>query len=86
MTHAERQAFMKTSPLGQLFGVSHLLPDVENLTSQNHASIGQEKLVNTLSDNEQTFNYEMLEPCTRGRGKWLRKPFSWRQIYLQITF
>ncbi|WP_227788822.1 MULTISPECIES: hypothetical protein [unclassified Nodularia (in: cyanobacteria)] len=36
MTHAERQAFMKTSPLGQLFGVSHLLPEVEGLMSSNH--------------------------------------------------
>jgi hypothetical protein len=29
MTHAERQAFLKTSGLGQLFGVDHLLPEVE---------------------------------------------------------
>ncbi|EAW43985.1 protochlorophyllide oxidoreductase [Nodularia spumigena CS-584] len=85
MTHAERQAFMKTSPLGQLFGVSHLLPEVEDLTSSNHASTDKATVVNTLSDNEQTFNYEMLEPCTRGRGKWLKKPLSWRQLYLQFS-
>ncbi len=76
MTHAKRQAFMKTSPLGQLFGVSHLLPDVENLTSQNHASIGQEKLVNTLSDNEQKFHYEMLKLCTRSPEKLSKKLLS----------
>jgi hypothetical protein len=29
MTHAQRQAFMKISRLGQLFGVAHLLPEVE---------------------------------------------------------
>lgn len=86
MTHAERQAFMKTSPLGQLFGVSHLLPEVEDLTSSNHASTDQAKAVNTLSDNEQMFQYEMLEPCTKGRrGKWLKKPLTWRQLYLQIA-
>ena len=29
MTHAERQKYLKTSGLGELFGVAHLLPDVE---------------------------------------------------------
>lgn len=28
MTHAQRQAFLKTSSLGKLFGVAHLLPEV----------------------------------------------------------
>ncbi len=28
MTHAERQAFLKRSRLGQVAGVSHLLPEV----------------------------------------------------------
>ncbi len=28
MTHAERQAFLKTSRLGHILGVSHLLPEV----------------------------------------------------------
>jgi hypothetical protein len=36
MTHAERQAFMKTSRLGKLFGVSHLLPEVEESTTSGH--------------------------------------------------
>ncbi|WP_411813306.1 hypothetical protein [Chlorogloeopsis sp. ULAP02] len=30
MTHAERQAFLKTSRLGQVLGVAHLLPEVAN--------------------------------------------------------
>ena len=29
MTHTERQKYLKTSGLGKLFGVAHLLPDVE---------------------------------------------------------
>jgi hypothetical protein len=28
MTHAQRQAFLKTSYAGKLFGVAHLLPEV----------------------------------------------------------
>ena len=32
MTHAERQAFLKTSRLGEIFGVAHLLPEVEEVT------------------------------------------------------
>lgn len=34
MTHAERQAFLKTSRLGEIFGVAHLLPEVEGLTNK----------------------------------------------------
>ena len=29
MSHAERQKYLKTSGLGELFGVAHLLPDVK---------------------------------------------------------
>ncbi len=43
MTHAQRQAFLKTSPLGQLFGVAHLLPEVEDSKSHNHALIQREQ-------------------------------------------
>lgn len=32
MNHAQRQAFFKTSHLGQVFGVAHLLPEVAQLT------------------------------------------------------
>lgn len=34
MTHAERQAFLKTSGLGEIFGVAHLLPEVEEVTNK----------------------------------------------------
>ncbi|MEH2015145.1 hypothetical protein [Nostoc sp.] len=34
MTHAQRQAFLKTSPLGKLFGVAHLLPEVAEATEE----------------------------------------------------
>lgn len=34
MTHAERQAFLKTSRLGEIFGVAHLLPEVEEVTNK----------------------------------------------------
>jgi len=34
MTHAERQAFLKTSGLGEIFGVAHLLPEVEGVTNK----------------------------------------------------
>jgi hypothetical protein len=31
MTHAQRQAFLKTSRLGKIFGVAHLLPEIEDV-------------------------------------------------------
>ena len=31
MTHAQRQAFLKISRLGELFGVAHLLPEIEDV-------------------------------------------------------
>lgn len=34
MTHAARQAFLKTSRLGEIFGVAHLLPEVEEVTNK----------------------------------------------------
>ncbi|MBJ7298778.1 MAG: hypothetical protein ACK4YK_09440 [Dolichospermum sp.] len=34
MTHAQRQAFLKTSYAGKLFGVAHLLPDVEEVKEE----------------------------------------------------
>ena len=78
MTHAQRQAFLKTSHLGQLFGVAHLLPEVEDSKSHNHALSNQTELV--LSFSEQKFQYEMLEPCRKVHGKWLRT-VSWMHLY-----
>lgn len=82
MTHAQRQAFLKTSPLGQLFGVAHLLPEVEDSKSYNHALSNQAKLVDVdiLSFSEQKFQDEMLEPCRKGHGKWFRT-VSWMHLY-----
>lgn len=34
MTHAQRQAFLKTSHLGKLLGVAHLLPEVEEVKEE----------------------------------------------------
>ena len=34
MTHAQRQAFLKTSRLGKLLGVAHLLPEVEEVKEE----------------------------------------------------
>ncbi|WP_445630277.1 protochlorophyllide oxidoreductase [Nostoc sp. DSM 114167] len=83
MTHTQRQAFLKTSPLGQLFGVAHLLPEVEDSKSHNHALSNQAKFVDDvdiLSSSEHKFQYEMLEPCRKGRGKWFRT-VSWMYLY-----
>ncbi|MEH2439957.1 protochlorophyllide oxidoreductase [Nostoc sp.] len=80
MTHAQRQAFLKTSSLGQLFGVAHLLPEVEDSKSHNHALSNQAKLVDILPSSEQKFQYKMLEPFTKGRGKWFRT-VSWMHLY-----
>ncbi|MEH2195408.1 MAG: protochlorophyllide oxidoreductase [Nostoc sp.] len=82
MTHAQRQAFLKTSPLGQLFGVAHLLPEVEDLKSHNHALSNQAKFVDVdiLSSSKHKFQYEMLEPYRKGRGKCFRT-VSWMHLY-----
>jgi hypothetical protein len=71
MTHAQRQAFLKTSPLGQLFGVADLLLEVEEMTSNNHTST-QSKVVHS----EQVFKYE-------GRGKWSRS-LPWKQVHSYV--
>lgn len=34
MTHAQRQAFLKTSRLGELLGVAHLLPEVSEVMQE----------------------------------------------------
>ena len=48
MTHAQRQAFLKTSRLGKLLGVAHLLPE-----SDVQPTI--------LSISEKTFTKNVLE-------------------------
>ncbi|MBE9205802.1 hypothetical protein IQ244_04600 [Nostoc sp. LEGE 06077] len=34
MTHAQRQAFLKKSSLGKLFGIAHLLPEVAEVQEE----------------------------------------------------
>ena len=34
MTHAQRQAFLKTSRLGEIFGVAHLLPEIQGVANK----------------------------------------------------
>lgn len=34
MSHTQRQAFLKTSRLGELLGVAHLLPEVAEVTQE----------------------------------------------------
>ncbi|WP_234017082.1 protochlorophyllide oxidoreductase [Nostoc sp. 'Lobaria pulmonaria (5183) cyanobiont'] len=82
MTHAQRQAFLKTSSLGQLFGVAHLLPEVEDSKSYNYALSNQAKLVDVdiSFSSKHKFQYEMLEPYRKGRGKWFRT-VSWMHLY-----
>lgn len=52
MSHSQRQAFMKTSSLGELFGVAHLLPDVENITSKNNALTSPAKFLDVTYKSE----------------------------------
>ncbi|MEH2123199.1 protochlorophyllide oxidoreductase [Nostoc sp.] len=82
MTHAQRQAFLKSSPLGQLFGVAHLLPEVEDSKSYNYDLSNQGKLVDVdiSFSSKHKFQYEMLEPYRKGRGKWFRT-ISWMDLY-----
>jgi hypothetical protein len=39
MTHAQRQAFLKTSYAGKLFGVAHLLPEVIEVTEERSENL-----------------------------------------------
>lgn len=60
MTHTERQTFLKTSRLGEVFGVSHLLPEVEATEIENIPA-SEEKEINLLSVDENSFYREVLE-------------------------
>jgi hypothetical protein len=48
MNHAQRQAFLKTSPLGQVFGVADLLPEVEQVTQEAPKEYSRSKRVKIL--------------------------------------
>lgn len=60
MTHAQRQAFLKTSPLGKLFGVAHLLPEVEETTDIECAQVTNGKVEIILSVREKIFLQNIL--------------------------
>lgn len=60
MTHAQRQAFLKTSPLGKLFGVAHLLPEVEETTNIKCAQVTNAKREIILSVREKIFLQNVL--------------------------
>jgi thioredoxin 1 len=69
MTHAQRQAFLKTSSVGKLFGVADLLPEVAEAMETNHTPATKAKAETTLSGsekifiqvNESSFTQEVLE-------------------------
>ncbi|MEA5600126.1 protochlorophyllide oxidoreductase [Nostoc sp. UHCC 0252] len=61
MTHAQRQAFLKTSPLGKLFGVAHLLPEVEETTNIECAQVTNAKVEIILSVSEKMFLQNVLK-------------------------
>lgn len=69
MTHAQRQAFLKTSSLGKLFGVAHLLPEVAEAieTSRTPPTEAKEEVVFSSSEKifihvtEKSFTQEVLE-------------------------
>jgi hypothetical protein len=52
MTHAQRQAFLKTSYAGKLFGVAHLLPEVIEETEQRSENLPHLKRVRGLFKSE----------------------------------
>ncbi|MDZ8055380.1 MAG: protochlorophyllide oxidoreductase [Aulosira sp. ZfuVER01] len=84
MTHAQRQACLKTSPLGKLFGVAHLLPEVEETTSNHHLSSTQAKVAGRLFVSEQSFQYsDVPKHYIKGRSKPSISVF-WMQLYLNI--
>jgi hypothetical protein len=78
MTHAQRQAFLKTSYLGKLLGVAHLLPEVEEVkeeVSEDFPHLKQLRVSKLYTDNwtgnsnEENFienpNWQQIETAIR---------------------
>ena len=66
MNHAQRQAFLKTSPIGQIFGVADLLPEVEQVTHKAPKESSQSKCVKILlaiARTEGNVNRPQLRRC-----------------------
>ncbi len=57
MSHAERQAFLKTSPLGQLLGVAHLLPEAGEAKDAALKESSLENLPTLICFNEKIFRH-----------------------------
>lgn len=70
MTHAQRQAFLKTSPLGKLFGVAHLLPEVEETTNIECDQATNAKVDIILSVREKIFLQDVLRISHSYFGKF----------------
>jgi hypothetical protein len=56
MTHAQRQAFLKTSYLGKLLGVAHLFPEVEEVKEEISEDFPHLKRVRGLLKSEEQKN------------------------------
>jgi hypothetical protein len=70
MTHAQRQAFLKTSPLGKLFGVAHFLPEVEETTNIECAQPTDAEGEIILSVREKIFLQDVLKISNSYFGKF----------------
>ena len=61
MTHAQRQAFLKTSRLGEIFGVAHLLPEIEDVADKVREELVRMSLVrDRLKMNILTFKTQII--------------------------
>lgn len=69
MTHAQRQAFLKTSHWGKLFGVAHLLPEVKALTNIESGQRTDTKVEMELSVSEKIFLQNVLRTSHSYFGK-----------------
>jgi len=64
MTHAQRQAFLKTSHLGKLLGVAHLLPDVIEVTEERSEKLPHLKEVFVDFYTTEALKNNTLQPYT----------------------
>ena len=64
MTHAQRQAFLKTSRLGKLLGVAHLLPEVEEVKEEISKNLPHVKRMRGLFKPEEQKNQQLYSKDT----------------------
>lgn len=94
MNHSQRQAFLKNSSLGQLFGIAHLLPESEDTSSNDNALKFQEKFVEVKYTSEDTLHYRVLEPSKKSGRRWFSRvtipdgnktvSLIWMQLYSKV--